>query len=544
MRVKECETQLLRAAAYIRVSTIMEEQENSFESQKSHFEELLAKNKQYENAGIYSDYGISGTSIKKREGLQNLLLDCKKGRIKRIYCKSLSRFARNALEFLEILSILRENGVTIYFEKENLDTAKSLNDIVVATLAAIAEEESISISENTRWANAKRYSVGEVPNELIYGYCWADSNTLMLSGYKYRNIEVVPEEGDIVRRVFEEVADGKPYIMIARSLNAEKVAPPLRKSDGAGVEQRCRKWIGRHIYNIITNERYTGSIRTQKTFVADPLKHNVKKNKGNLEQHIVPSHHPAIISTELFELARAVVEKNSEIFGNNDTGARRVQTLTGILVCQKCGGNLNCNGRNRVPYWFCPEETCSLQIEEATVFKMIETAIQIRFGDSDDLGENIRKMYDEIDHLINQKNQINNALVAAKNRKAIIENEISVLEDKITDLKAAIVKQTLIKSIAVLNNRLDAETADIAVLEKKLEESSCFAARELRLYDLQQSILNVLESKNTPENIYEAIIHNNIRGIISGVIVHSSSELSVKWLDNSATKINGGALYG
>ena len=544
MRHKECEAQPLRAAAYIRVSTVMENQDDSFENQKEHFEELLSKNKQYENAGIYSDYGISGTSIRNREGLQSLLLDCKKGRINRIYCKSLSRFARNALEFLEILSVLRENGVTVYFEKENLDTAKSLNDIVVATLAAVAEEESISISENTRWANAKRYSVGEVPNELIYGYRWSDSNTLMLSGYKYRNIEVVPEEAEVVRRVFEEVAAGKPYIIIARSLNAEHVIPPLRKNDGTGEVTRCRKWLGRHIYNIITNERYTGCVRTQKTFVSDPLKHNVKRNKGNLEQHIVPSHHPAIISQELYKQVQAVVEKNSGIYGNNDTGTRRVQILTGVLVCPKCGRNLNCNGRSRVPYWFCPEDECSLQIEEQTVFKMIETAIQIRFGDSDDLRENIRKMYDEIDHLIGQKNQINNDLVAAKNRQSIVENQLTVLEEKLLDIKNENVRQTIIKSISLLKHRLDEETNGIAVLEKKSEEITAFSVRELKLYDLQQSILNVLKVETNTENIHEAILHNNIRGIITKVIVHSSTELSVYWLDNSVTKINGGALYG
>ena len=544
MRHKECEAQLLRAAAYIRVSTIMDNQEDSFENQKEHFEELLSKNKQYENAGIYSDYGISGTSIRNREGLQSLLLDCKKGRINRIYCKSLSRFARNALEFLEILSVLRENGVTVYFEKENLDTAKSLNDIVVATLAAVAEEESISISENTRWANAKRYSVGEVANELIYGYRWADSNTLMLSGYKYRNIEIVPEEAKVVRRVFQDVADGKTYINIARMLNAEKVIPPLRKSDGSGEAKRCRKWLGRHIYNIITNERYTGCVRTQKTFVSDPLKHNVKRNKGNLEQHIVPSHHPAIISIELFEVAQAVVEKNSAIFGNNGTGTRRIQTLTGILVCPKCGRNLNCNGRSRTPYWFCPEETCSLQIEEQTVFKMIETAIQVRFGYGKVFPDNIRKMYDEIDHLIGQKNQINNDLVAAKNRQSILENEIYVLEDKMTDLKAAIAKQAITKSIAVLKNKLDAEMDRVSILEKKSEEIRAFSVRELKLYDLQQSILNVLEVETNMENIHEAILHNNIRGLITKVMIHSPSELSVQWLDNSITKINGGAING
>jgi len=544
LRHKECEAQLLRAAAYIRVSTMMENQEDSYENQKQHFEELLAKNEQYENAGIYSDYGISGTSIRNREGLQSLLLDCKKGRINRIYCKSLSRFARNALEFLEILSVLRENGVTVYFEKENLDTAKSLNDIVVATLAAVAEEESISISENIRWGNTKRYTVGEVPNELIYGYRWADSNTLMLSGYKYRNIEVVPEEAEVLRRVFEEVAAGKHYINIVRMLNAEKVTPPLRKSDGSGEAKRCRKWLGRHIYNIITNERYTGTVRTQKTFVSDPLKHNVKRNKGNLEQHIVPSHHPAIITQELYKQVQAVVEKNSGIYGNNDTGTRRVQILTGVLVCPNCGRNLNCNGRSRVPYWFCPEDECSLQIEEQTAFKMIETAIQIHFGEGDNLRENIRKMYDEIDHLIGQKNQINNDLVAAKNRQSIVENQLTVLEEKLLNIKNENVRQTIIKSISLLQHRLDAEMTDIAILEKKLDESSSFAARELRLYDLQQSILNVLESENTPENISSTILHNNIRGIISRVIVHSSAKLSVYWLDNSITKINGGALYG
>jgi len=366
----------------------------------------------------------------------------------------------------------------------------------------------------------------------------------MLSGYKYRNIEIVPEEAEVVKRVFEEVAAGKPYIIIARALNAEKVLPPFRKSDGTGEVTRCRKWLGRHIYNIITNERYTGCVRTQKTFVSDPLKHKVNRNKGNLEQHIVPSHHPAIISMELFECAQAVVEKNSEIYGNNDTGARRIQTLTGVLVCPKCGRNLNCNGRSRIPYWYCPEDECSLQIDEQTVFKMIETAIQVRFGYGKVFPDNIRKMYDEIDHLIGQKNQINNDLVAAKNRQSIVENQLTVLEEKLSDIKNENVRQTIIKSISLLQHRLDEETNGIAVLEKKTEEITAFSVRELKLYDLQQSILNVLKVETNTENIHEAILHNNIRGIITKVIVHSSTELSVYWLDNSVTKINGGALYG
>ena len=428
-RTKLREAQLLRAAAYIRVSTNIDDQENSFDAQKKYFEELLSKNEQYESAGIYSDYGISGTSIRNREGMQSLLLDCKKSRFNRIYCKSLSRFARNALEFLEILSVLSENGVSVYFEKENLDTAKSLNDIVVATLAAVAEEESVSISENLRWGNTKRYEVGEVPNELIYGYRWSDSNTLMLSGYKYRNIEIVPEEAVIIQRVFEEIAEGKSYINIARKLNAEKVAPPTVNNES------CRKWTGRHIYNIISNERYTGCVLTQKTFVPDPLSHNTKRNDGTLAQHLVSNHHPAIISRELFDRVQNIVKENSDIYGNNKTGARRTQTLSGLLVCPKCGRNLNCNGRSRVPYWFCPDE-CGIQITEDNVFKMIKQAIQIHFGDDTDFADNIRKMYDEIDHLSEQKNKINNDLVAAQSRVVALEKQKTMLEINLADISA------------------------------------------------------------------------------------------------------------
>lgn len=537
LRTKMREAQLLRAAAYIRVSTNIEDQENSFDAQKEYFEELLAKNEQYESAGIYSDYGISGTSIRNREGMQSLLLDCKKGRVNRIYCKSLSRFARNALEFLEILSVLRENSVTVYFEKENLDTAKSLNDIVVATLAAVAEEESISISENLRWGNTKRYTVGEVPNELIYGYRWSDSNTLMLSGYKYRNIEVVPEEAEIIQRVFEEVAEGKSYISIARKLNAEKVAPPTVNNES------CRKWTGRHIYNIISNERYTGCVLTQKTFVPDPLKHKVNRNKGNLEQHIIPAHHPAIITQELYKQVQAVLEKNSEIYGNNDTGARRIQTLTGVLICPNCGRKLHCNGRSRVPYWFCPDE-CGIQITEDTVFKIIKQAIQIHFGDDTDFADNIRKMYDEIDHLSEQKNTINNDLVAAQSRVVALEKQKTMLEINLADISANNRREIILSSIGVIEKQLFREYKNVEMLSEKVEECKVISRISPEIYDQQREILEMIKKEPDLNGVIENIVHNNIRGLITKVIVHSAGELSVYWLDNSITKINGGAGNG
>lgn len=536
MKIKECEKQTLKAAAYIRVSTGSYDQENSFEVQQRYFEELLTHNEHYENAGIYADFGLSGTSIENREGLQSLLFDCEKGMINRIICKSLSRFARNVSEFLQIIAFLNKNGVTVFFEKENLDTANALNDIVTTVLAAIAEEESLSISENMRLANTNRYIAGEVPNEVIYGYRWSENNTLMISGYKYRNIEVIPEESEIVKRIFEDVSNGKRYIDIARTLNAEKITPPLKSNSNIP----CKRWKGRHIYNIISNERYTGCVRTQKTYTHNPLTHSVKINRGEIDRHLITKHHPAIISKEMFNSVQTILKKNSNIYGNNKSGKKRVQILTGLLICPKCGHNLNCNGRNKKPYWFCPEDECTIQIYEAIIFRMLKKAIKIRFKDGEILKKNIQKMYETTDNLYSLKTQINNDRIAAKNRVSILENQVSVLENKLLDIKDTKTKKIILKNIAALENKLVSEKENISILEKKSEKCKFFSSQGLHLLDMQKAVLAELENNDDFDKITENILHNIIRGIISKAIIHSPTELSVYWLDNSVTKVCGG----
>ena len=257
----------------------------------------------------------------------------------------------------------------------------------------------------------------------------------------------------------------------------------------------------------------------------------------------MPSHHPAIITQELFDRVQAVVEKNSGIFGNNDTGTRRIQKLTGMLVCPTCGRKLNCNGRNRVPYWFCPEEGCSLQIEEQTVFKMLKTAIQIRFGDSDDIGDNIRRMYEEIDHLIGQKNQINNELVAAQGRLAALEKQKTMLEFRLMDTNENI-HTVILSSITVLEKQIIEEKHNVNILSKKSEKCIEFSKNALHIYEEQKQILLFSENNHSLEKIVDFVVHNNIRGILTKVIINSPAELSVYWLDNSVTKINGGAVHG
>lgn len=155
-------------AAYIRVSTDSSDQENSYETQERYFNQLIESNPEWNAVGVYSDYGISGTSRENRTGFRRLLRHCKEGKIDRIVCKSISRFARNTADFMEALDALHDSGVTILFEKENLDTADPTNDFILTTLAAIAQEESRSISGNINLGNKIRFPKGEVRNAVIY----------------------------------------------------------------------------------------------------------------------------------------------------------------------------------------------------------------------------------------------------------------------------------------------------------------------------------------------------------------------------------------
>lgn len=224
---KECS--LLRVAAYIRVSTENDRQEESYEKQRAYFAELLQGNPLWVSAGIYSDYGVSGTSRERRTGFQRLLRHCEEGRIDRIVTKSISRFARNTGDFLRALEVLRDNQVTIAFEKEHLDTAVVQNDLMFTAFGAIAQEESRSISANIRWGIQRHYARGEVRNVPVYGFRYAERRNVdernadgrnvteryadgrhadqeMEGRYAVRGIEVVEEEAAVVRRIFEEVA--------------------------------------------------------------------------------------------------------------------------------------------------------------------------------------------------------------------------------------------------------------------------------------------------------------------------------------------------
>lgn len=352
----------LRVAAYIRVSTDSSDQENSYETQDRYFTELLSRNPEWISAGVYSDYGISGTNKQHRTGYKRILRHCREGKIDRIVCKSISRFARNTSDFMTALNILHEHQVTILFEKEGLDTADPTSDFILTTLAAIAQEESRSISSNIRWGNQKRYPKGQARNYDIYGYRYAegeDAFETMEDGYQIHRVEIVEAEAAIVRRIFQEVEDGERYSDIARRLNYEHIPAPdqgkaKRKIRGRttvkeGIETG---WTAAMISRMITLERYCGDALLQKTYTPDYLTHKTRKNEGEMPQYLVRDHHPAIISRDQFERVQKIRQGNAARYGNG--GKRTDRPFSGRLICAHCGRAYNIRNASHYPIWFCP----------------------------------------------------------------------------------------------------------------------------------------------------------------------------------------------
>lgn len=355
----------LRVAAYIRVSTENHEQEESYDLQKTYFSNYLTGNPFLISAGIYTDYGISGTSREHRTGFERLLRHCTEGKIDHIITKSISRFARNTRDFIKALDILKTNHVTIAFEKEQLNTAISQNDLLLTAFSALAQEESRSISANIQWGLHKHYPRGEARNIPIYGYRYADGENACqttANGYTFRSVEIVEEEAVIVRRIFTEAARQTPFTAIAAGLNYDQIPPPVtpytrkyrhmaKTPDGILNPGLDEGWTARHITQILRLERYTGDLLLQKTYKPDYNSHKIIRNKGERNQYYVQNHHPAIISRQLWQEVEKIRARNSALYATS--GNRTIYPFSKLLVCGHCGRHYRTRNRSKRPLWYC-----------------------------------------------------------------------------------------------------------------------------------------------------------------------------------------------
>ena len=336
----------LRVAAYCRVSTDSDEQLTSYNTQKRVYTEMIAAKKEWSLAGIYADEGISGTVAKKRPQFQKLMDDCLSGKVDYIITKSVSRFARNTAECLEYVRMLKARKIGIFFEEQNIDTLKCDSELYLVIYAGFAQSESESMSKNITWAFRKNFENGKVP-----------FNYSRLVGYRKGadgEPEIIPEEAEIIRKIFALFLEGQTPKSICDQLLAEGIATKCGK----------QKWSVSTIQRILKNEKYCGDAILQKTVTIDCITKTVKKNTGaEAPMYYVKDNHEGIISHEDFNRAQEeLVRRSCRTPASTKTsitsqGKYSKYALTEIMHCAECGSRYRrCtwakNGKKRV-VWRC-----------------------------------------------------------------------------------------------------------------------------------------------------------------------------------------------
>jgi len=283
----------LRVAAYCRVSTDLDEQESSYEAQVSHYAALIRKTPGWRLAGIYADEGISGTSILKREDFRRLITDCEEKKIDLVITKSISRFARNTLDCLKYIRRLKELGIPVIFEKENINTLDARGELLITIMASIAQQESQSISQNVRMGIQYRFQQGKpmLNHSRFLGYTKKRGGPLC----------IVPAEAIVVRQIFRDFLEGMTVGEIIEKLEGARVPSPAGK----------RKWYHSTVLSMLRNEKYMGDLLLQKSYTTDFLTGARKRNQGNLPQYYVENDHEPIIPREVFLRVQAELRSRS-----------------------------------------------------------------------------------------------------------------------------------------------------------------------------------------------------------------------------------------
>ena len=331
---------MLRVAAYCRVSTDMEEQEGSYEVQCSHYRELITNHPDWSLVDIFADEGISGTSLRHRADFNRMIEEAEAGNIDLILTKSISRFARNTLDCLTVVRKLKARGIGISFEKEGIDTLDGTGEVILTILASIAQQESASISQNIRLGIQYRFQQGlpKVTCSRFLGY----------EKDKDGHLAINPDQAVVVRRVFRDFLDGFSIDMIAADLRQEGIP------SGSG----STKWPPSAVRYILLNEKYAGDLLLQKTLVDDFLTHHMVKNTGQLPQYFVEGAHDPVVPKAIFQRAADELwlrgqhgKKGGQHFGSRSAlkgrtfcqcgePMRRLRRLEPVFVCKACGAEV------------------------------------------------------------------------------------------------------------------------------------------------------------------------------------------------------------
>lgn len=345
-----------RVAAYARVSLETDKLAHSLSAQKSYYSEYIRQTPDWVLAGIYADSFISGTQTSRREEFRRLIADCEQGKIDIVLCKSISRFARNTVDLLKTVRHLKELGIEVRFEKENISSLSSDGELMLTILASFAQEESRSISENVKWGIRRRFKAGTagVRNKSVFGYRY--------DGGKY---VVVPEEAEVVRLIFRDYIEGVPLRKIAERLREMGIKTPRGFDFSPG-----------EINYIVRNELYIGDIVLQKTFVKDFITHKKALNRGELPQYRLYDCHEPIIDKETFAAAQAESARRA--------AEKPAYRFSGKLICKACGKPFTRRSNNgKYACWHC-RSCLNVKLKEDKLNRLFDMT-------DDEFSENVSK---------------------------------------------------------------------------------------------------------------------------------------------------------
>lgn len=479
---------------------------------KKFYTDMIARNTEWQFAGLYADEGISGTRADKRPEFNNMIKACLAGKIDYIITKSVSRFARNTVDCLDYVRMLRAKGIGIFFEEQNIDTLKSDSELYLIIYAGFAQSESESISKNITWSYRKNFEDGKP----IFMY-------KRLLGYQKGEDgepEIVPQEAEIVERIFAMYLSGMTIDVISRQLQSENIIIPGKKfSFGKNM-----------VMNILKNEKYCGDCILQKTVTVDCISKTRKKNEGEAPMYIVENSHPAIISREMFNRAQEELSKRkarspqSQKTAITASGKYSKYALTDVLICAECGSRYKrvtwtSLGQKRI-VWRCVnrldngKKYCqhSPTLSESALQEAIVRALN-KFNDEDTstyltlmkatIGEAIGSNggTDEIDLLERRIDALNSRMLKMVNDSVEKGTDMEENED---------VFKAISEQIAQLNCRIEAI--------RKNEGSDEERQERLRL------IQDTIDQREAHRDTYNDAI---VRQMIECVKVHEGGKLTV-----------------
>ena len=456
---KEKKKGKLRVAAYCRVSTDDEEQLTSYEAQIGYYTDKIQGNPEWDLVEVFADEGTSGVMTKKRDEFNRMIDMCREGKIDRILTKSLSRFARNLVDSIKFIRELKSLGVSVYFEKENIDTGEMTSEMMVALYSLFAQAESESHSNNLKLGKRFGYKLGRVP--MMY------NNFLGYRKGADDKPEIIPEEAEIIKLIFRKFLDGMSYGGIIKYLKEQGIKTKKGKDD----------WSRSVIMNILTNEKYKGDVLVQKTYVVDLFTKKSARNTGELPMYYIKNHHIPIIEPSVFDMVQVEIARRNSLKSTSDKNISMKSkfsskyALTGLVVCGDCGAKYRRvtwarNGKKKV-VWRCISRIdygtkyCakSPTIEEEKIHNAVVTAMNSMLDNSEKIKALIHGSIAEI-------------LTAPDTEKQIMEltSDIKMKNAEIVDIIRAGVENR--EDRAVISERCKEKHDEVNKLQEMLNAAT------------------------------------------------------------------------